>query len=141
VSDLRIEDAAILGNDGKVYTGRNHSRIIIQYGADGKFKGKGTSNQGFITNTGEFVDRIRGAEIAIAAKQCDPTTLRLGGALMSEDLYKNRHHIWCNKDPYRTHPDNCDMCKKLKEKYPMDGKTPDELLSEHFPDVKQRPGT
>jgi len=85
----RIADAAIMGNDGKIYSGRNHSIIINEYGADGKFKGKGTSNQGFITDTGRFVGRKEAAEIAIAAEQCDATTLRLGGLLMSEDLYKN----------------------------------------------------
>ena len=90
---MRIKDAAILGSDGKVYVGRNHAVIIQQYGQDGIFKYRKTSTQGFVTEDGEFVDRVRGAEIAIAAKQCDPSTLRAGGILMSEDLYQNRHHI------------------------------------------------
>ena len=84
--ELKIKYAAILGSDGKVYTGPNHGVIIQQYGKDGIFKYRKTSTQGFVTNTGEFVDRVRGAAIAIAAKQCDPDTLRAGGILMSEDL-------------------------------------------------------
>ena len=58
-----------------------------------------------------------------------------------EDIIKqyfNRHHIWCNKDPRKLASD-CKMCKDFNEKYPMDGKTPDELLSEHFPDATAIP--
>ena len=47
-----------------------------------------------------------------------------------------KHHIWCN---YFMHPaEGCAMCKGLNERYPMDGKTPDALLAEHFPDARAR---
>ena len=137
---MRIKDAAILGSDGKVYVGRNHGVIIQEYGKDGIFKYRKTSTQGFITECGKFVDRVEGAKIAIAAKQCDPDTLRAGGILMSEDLFHNRHHIWCNKDPYHENPDDCFQCKKLKEIYPMDGMTPRELAEKHFPNAISRTG-
>ena len=44
------------------------------------------------------------------------------------------HHIWCN---YWFRPEEgCKPCKRLKEKYPEDNLTPDELLEKHFPDVE-----
>lgn len=50
-----------------------------------------------------------------------------------------QHHIWCN---YWTRPiETCKMCKGLYEKYPMDNKSPDELIKEHFPNVIVREGT
>jgi len=46
------------------------------------------------------------------------------------------HHIWCNfflEEPAET----CSMCSGLKKNYPMQGKTEDELIKEHFPNVKK----
>jgi hypothetical protein len=49
------------------------------------------------------------------------------------------HHIWCNY--WGTPVDTCVSCKTLKKFYPEDGKTPDELQREHFPDALKREGT
>jgi hypothetical protein len=48
------------------------------------------------------------------------------------------HHVWCNfflDEPAQT----CSMCSGLKKDYPMDGKTPDQLQLEHFPNVRRLP--
>lgn len=47
-----------------------------------------------------------------------------------------RHHIWCNDFMYPAK--GCEMCKKLREKYPDDGLSPSELLEKHFPNVIER---
>jgi hypothetical protein len=47
------------------------------------------------------------------------------------------HHIWCNRHP-ASDPEKCDMCKGLKEKYPEDNTTPEELVKKHFPNVISR---
>ena len=47
-----------------------------------------------------------------------------------------KHHVWCNfflEEPAET----CLMCSGLKKNYPMDGKTPDQLQQEHFPNVRR----
>ena len=55
-----------------------------------------------------------------------------------EELRKKlgKHHVWCNfflEQPAAT----CTMCSDLKKQYPEESKTPDELLKEHFPNVKK----
>jgi hypothetical protein len=55
------------------------------------------------------------------------------------------HHVWCNGvNPLKAGPvpaeevDNCTWCggnKGLNAKYPLDGKTPDQLQKEYFPDA------
>jgi hypothetical protein len=45
----------------------------------------------------------------------------------------NEHHPWCN---YFYGPrEGCKMCDRLFAQYPVEGKTPSELLAEHFPDA------
>lgn len=83
----RIVQAAIKFTDGKVYVGKRHHdciRIICeQTGA--KRVGTG-SVQGFVTDTGEFVDREQAAVIALACKQIE--RLKYSRTeLFSEDLY------------------------------------------------------
>ena len=85
MSEVRIKEAAILGNDGKVYTGRNHGIIIQTYGKDGIFKYRKTSTQGFVTNTGEFVDRFEALKIAVEADQIE-VKYSPKDRLLSEDL-------------------------------------------------------
>jgi hypothetical protein len=51
---------------------------------------------------------------------------------------ETQHHIWCN---FFTRPrKDCEMCKGLYEKYPMDV-PPDELVKKHFPNVVARSDT
>ena len=48
--------------------------------------------------------------------------------------FLGEHHVWCNF--FLDEPaDTCSMCSGLKKNYPMDGKTPDQLQQEHFPNV------
>jgi hypothetical protein len=84
--EMKIKCAAIMANDGRIFEGRSHGEVIKTYGQDGKFKGKGTTNQGFVTDKGNFVGRHEAARIAIAAGQVKRDKLHKGVYLMSEDL-------------------------------------------------------
>lgn len=72
---------------GKVYValkpGMRHVEVIAHFGLPAK------AERGFVTTAGEFVGRVEGAKIAIAAGQVPDTVTRLH----SEDLaeYKQRH--------------------------------------------------
>jgi len=49
------------------------------------------------------------------------------------------HHIWCN---FSHKPvEDCEMCKGLNERYPMEGLTGDELQKKYFPNAVKREGT
>ena len=84
-----IERAAIFYN-GTIYSvprpGRHHT--VIQMMARDGFPNEAMAlkNQGFVTNTGRFVDRYEGAKIARAAGQIvrDPTPPDM---LTSEDVW------------------------------------------------------
>ena len=52
------------------------------------------------------------------------------------ELKWGRHHIWCNFYGEQ-HASVCTMCAGLKKDYPEDGRTPDELIKEHFPGVRK----
>lgn len=85
--DKRIDCAAIQSPDGLIWTGLRHHhciKTIIQ--ATGK-KPHGYP-QGFVTMSGRFVDRIEGAQIALASGQVKQ--LESPPNLYSEDLYTNR---------------------------------------------------
>lgn len=75
---MKIIKAAIKGKDGYIYLGKNHSQIIAAH-EFGKFKG---CEQGFFTDTGQFVGREKAAEIAFEAGQID----RRCTLLFSEDI-------------------------------------------------------
>lgn len=80
----RIVAAAIQIGDN-VFTGPHHATIIHYVSAcTGMKPVKG--EQGFVTGTGRFVSRKLAVEIAIAAKQVDPSHVSKEG-LMSEDLW------------------------------------------------------
>jgi hypothetical protein len=56
----KIDKAAILGSNNRIYTGYAHAHILTQ-------EPKGVLRccpQGFITTTGRFVDRVEGLAIA-----------------------------------------------------------------------------
>ena len=82
-----IARAAIFYN-GVIYSvprpGRHHT-VIRMMDADG-FPTEAMKNQGFVTNTGRFVDRYEGARIARAAGQIvrEPTPPDM---LTSEDVW------------------------------------------------------
>jgi len=58
-----------------------------------------------------------------------------------------QHHIWCNGvNPLKAglvpdeEVDNCQWCggnKGLNKNYPMENKTENDLIMEHFPNVKR----
>ena len=53
---------------------------------------------------------------------------------MSYPKVDDEHHTWCNYFALRSVED-CPMCERLRTQYPDDGKTPQELQEEHFPNV------
>lgn len=76
-----IKEAAIL-KDGVVYVGHRHDSICKAY-SKGFFNRDTGRIQGFVTNTGEFVDRKEAARIAF---ECGQIKKPVDG-LVSEDLY------------------------------------------------------
>ena len=69
---MKIKCAAIRRNDGVIVEGRNHG-ICIQKSPYGTCKGEGYA-QGFVTDTGQFVDRKEAGRIAFEAGQIDKLT-------------------------------------------------------------------
>lgn len=82
-----IIDAAIL-KDSTIYSGRRHF-IIINNADKGFFKEN--SIQGFITDSGEFLDREKALEHAYKSGQISKTLykerLKYSKELFSEDLW------------------------------------------------------
>jgi hypothetical protein len=80
---------AAIRKDGIVYTmppPARHNNILHlceELTTSGLVMARG--DQGFVTNTGRFVDRIEAASIAIAAKQIEE--LKWPPSLYSEDLW------------------------------------------------------
>ena len=86
----RILCAAIHNPDEKnligeplVYCGFRHSDIMMQ----SRLVSRNPLNQGFITTTGRFVDRIEALQIAIKCNQVDDSKIIKGIFLYSVDLY------------------------------------------------------
>jgi hypothetical protein len=78
----RIASAAI-NHNGKIWTGRRHSEIMYDiWKVDEKAKIP-QSEQGFVTDTGEFVNRFQAGAIAFRAGQ----TKERKQTLLSE-------HVW-----------------------------------------------
>lgn len=86
---MKIIKAAIKFND-KVYIGFDHGECFKQMQKQ-DVKGYDNSGQGFITDTGVFVDRIKACKIARKAKQIAYDTPH--ECLISEDL----HLYWLNE--------------------------------------------
>lgn len=80
----RIVHAAIL-KDGVAYIGRRHHAIIAEHGVGGTLK---NCPQGFVTDSGRFVDRQEACQIAIANGQIQAKDMIVKGTLFSEDLWK-----------------------------------------------------
>ena len=78
---MRIKCAAIRTKGGQIFEGRSHAdcyKGIIEAG----ITDTRNSQQGFVTDAGDFVDRVEAGEIAFKAGQ----TKKLRTYLMSEDL-------------------------------------------------------
>jgi hypothetical protein len=64
-----------------------HHHVIHAIGEKNGIDFNGSDMQGFLTTTGQFVDRVEGLKIALAANQVlDPSNIR-AGRLFSEDLW------------------------------------------------------
>lgn len=74
---MRIKCAAIRNKHGIIYEGKDHSEAY-KNSYPNAFRGE----QGFVTDTGKFVDRMKAADIAFSAGQIS----RPKGCLFSEDL-------------------------------------------------------
>jgi len=75
---MLIQKAAIRKNN-KIYIGENHSKIISK----AKFGSLKGGEQGFLTNTGRFVDRKTAAKLAYISGQITERK----SLLYSEDLF------------------------------------------------------
>lgn len=53
---------------------------------------------------------------------------------MDQDLWAG-HHFWCNHAGGRL-ASECSLCKSLNERFPMDGRLPDEMMADYFPDAE-----
>lgn len=86
-----IKAAAIKDESGKIWTlpaPNRHHHIIALMNGENTPEGRilvAAGTQGFITDSGQFVDRIEGGEIAKRAQQI--TNLRWPPNLYSEDLW------------------------------------------------------
>jgi len=65
---MKIKCAAIL-KDGKAYTGRSHSQIVLNVREEKHINVYLDSKEGFLTDNGEFVDRRKAAKIAFKSGQ------------------------------------------------------------------------
>ena len=81
---MKIKCAAIL-YDGKIYEGKSHSEIGIKMIEDGvcEIPYPSGENQGFVTDSGKYVNREEAMIIACNANQIK---VKRGNKLFSEDL-------------------------------------------------------
>ncbi len=82
---MKIVEAAIKFPNGKIYTGKRHHDCFYAARLAGE-KSPKHEEQGFITDTGEFVGREAAALIAEAAGQIKELKYH-DTRLFSEDLY------------------------------------------------------
>ena len=50
-----------------------------------------------------------------------------------------KHHIWCNS--WNMPAETCTQCKSLRERYPDEILSPEELMEKYFQDAIIKPGT
>jgi hypothetical protein len=80
----KIIASAVRMKDGKVFTGKRHNHAIeAAYNAG--YRDQLDLEQGFVTSTGEYVDREEAAKIAFQSKQIKKQVK----ILYSEDLWSN----------------------------------------------------
>jgi hypothetical protein len=77
--------ASAIKKDGVVYTGRRHNNILCDRSRPFGFLRAG--EQGFVTDTGEFLDRVAAAVHAFECGQLSERKVIEGGRLYSEDLW------------------------------------------------------
>ena len=95
---MKIKCAAIRSKaDGRIFEGRSHA-VCFQAMVDAGVIKRQENEQGFVTDTGKFVDRYEAAEIAYKASQ----TKKLESPLFSEDLTDD--WPWEKKDKAAAEP-------------------------------------
>ena len=77
---------AAIKRDDKIWTGKRHYLIIRQMIKDGCSKPIFVREQGFVTDTGEWVDREKAYEIAVKCNQEIHPHQGASGILFSEYL-------------------------------------------------------
>lgn len=82
LSRAKIASAAIK-HDGRIWTGRRHAEIMSQMREELGSVKVPQEEQGFMTDTGEFVNRFQAGAIAFRAGQ----TKQRHQTLLSEDLW------------------------------------------------------
>jgi hypothetical protein len=85
----KIESVAIVyeGETHVLPRPNRHHHVIREIAKKNGVGINGDDIQGFMTNTGRFVNRVEGLKIALAANQVlDPANIR-AGRLFSEDLW------------------------------------------------------
>lgn len=87
-----IKIAAIRMEDGEVYTAQTHHLCIQRANQDRDTSHVGRHDQGFVTDTGRYVDREEAARIAIAAGQIKHL-LHHPRQLFSEELMYTPPHM------------------------------------------------
>jgi hypothetical protein len=94
-SSERIKAAAIKRNDGVVSTGKDHAEVFKKspFGTC-----KAGSVQGFVTNSGRFVDRKEAAKIAFNAGQI--SKYEEGQILLSEEIWLFGEHKYDEEKGY-----------------------------------------
>ena len=81
---MPIKEAAIR-QDGQIYTGKRHNLIMDEMRANSISLQRNTFEQGFIDESGNFLDRETAAKIALESSQIKK--LISPPNLYSEDLY------------------------------------------------------
>jgi len=81
----RIKESAIMF-EGKMYTGKRHHNCIATIVKETGKRVGAKWPQGFVTEDGEFVDRVKGGKIALAAGQIKELKYHRR-EMFSEDLY------------------------------------------------------
>jgi hypothetical protein len=75
--------AAAIQHRGKLYQGRRHAEIMVQIWDEWGLEYICQEEQGFVTDTGVFVNRFQAGQIAFDSRQ----TKKVKDNLLSEDLW------------------------------------------------------
>lgn len=83
-------DGVAIRYDGHVYSlprPNRHHHVIRLIASENGVGIQGSDEQGFVTNTGRFVGRVVGLQVALAANQVLDVSNVRAGRLYSEDLW------------------------------------------------------
>ena len=98
-ADEAIVAAALRSHKGDVFSGVNHGEAFVKAAKQGE-AGNATEN-GFLTNTGRFVDRKEALEIANKSQSVSPGKLQHKDLLTAERLTGDIHLVPIEEDPWQ----------------------------------------